>query len=105
MGTDRLAASTALDDAAWRVVGLHLAADELPPGDPMRNRLLDEAAVLRRRLAEVSALDQPHICPPSTMTVWPVTHRARWEDRNSTTSATSSGVPSRPKGMLSRMLP
>ncbi len=68
MDPNRLAVSAAVDDAAWRTVELQLAADELPPGDPERNRLLDAAAALRRRI-EALALDQPHICPPSTMTV------------------------------------
>jgi hypothetical protein len=50
MDSDRLAVSAAVDDAAWRIVELRLAADDLPPGDSERDRLLREAAVLRRRL-------------------------------------------------------
>ena len=50
MDSDRLAVSAAVDDAAWRIVALQLAAGELPPGDSQRNRLLDEAAALRRQL-------------------------------------------------------
>ncbi len=68
MDTDRLAVSTAVDDTAWRIVALRLAAVELPPGDSQRDRLLDEAAKLRRRI-EALALDQPHIWPPSTTMV------------------------------------
>ena len=50
METDRLAVSAAVDDAAWRIIALQLAADDLPAGDPERGRLLREAAILRRRL-------------------------------------------------------
>ncbi len=60
MDSDRLAVSAAVDDAAWRIVALQLAAGELPPGDSQRDRLLDEAAALGRRLKAL-ALDQPHI--------------------------------------------
>ena len=42
----------------------------------------------------------PSNCPPSTAIVCPVTQRACGEARNSATSATSSGVPRRPNGML-----
>jgi hypothetical protein len=50
MDLDRLEVRTAMDDAAWRIVALQLAAGELPPGDSQRDRLLDEAAALRRQL-------------------------------------------------------
>jgi hypothetical protein len=56
MDSDRLAVSTAVDDAAWRIVELRLAAGELPPDDSKRKRLLDEAASLRRWF-EALALD------------------------------------------------
>ena len=42
----------------------------------------------------------PSNCPPSTASVCPVIQRACGEARNSATSAISSGVPIRPKGML-----
>jgi len=60
------------------------------------------AAAARRRS---EAAPQPSIWPPSTTMVCPVTQRAKGEARNIATSATSSGVPSRPKGMLARMRP
>lgn len=50
MNTDRLAVGAAVDDAAWRIVELHLAADEMALGDPKRAPLLDEASTLRRRI-------------------------------------------------------
>ncbi len=69
MDIETSAVSATVDDAAWRIVACWLAAEELPPGDPERGRLLDEAARLRRRIEALAVLDQPHICPPSTMTV------------------------------------
>lgn len=45
----------------------------------------------------------PSICPPSTAITCPVTQRAWSEARNSATSAISSGVPMRPKGMRLRV--
>ncbi len=56
MDSDRLAVSTALDDAAWRIVALQLAAGELPPGDSQRDDLLDEAEALRRRLKTLAVI-------------------------------------------------
>jgi hypothetical protein len=56
MDSDRLAVSTALDDAAWRIVALQLAAGELPPGDSQRDLLLDEAAALCRQLKAVAVV-------------------------------------------------
>src|SRR5579885_1718766 len=56
--------------------------------------------------AAVEAHGMPYLnssCPPSTVTICPVTQAASGEARNSTTFATSSGCPSRPNGMLSRM--
>ena len=38
-------------------------------------------------------------CPPATEMVWPVTHDASGEARNSATLATSSGRPMRPNGI------
>lgn len=40
------------------------------------------------------------VIPPSTTTVWPVTKRAFSEQRNRTTSATSSGAPTRARGVM-----
>src|SRR5439155_25436960 len=40
------------------------------------------------------------IVPPSTGKLWPVIHRARSESRNTTSSATSSGSPTRPSGIF-----
>lgn len=45
----------------------------------------------------------PTSCPPSTTMVWAVTQLALSEARKSTTSATSSGLPIRPKGMLANV--
>ncbi len=56
MDSDRLAVSTAVDDAAWRIVALQLAAGELPPGDSQRDGLLDEAAAVRRQLEALALL-------------------------------------------------
>jgi len=44
----------------------------------------------------------PLCWPPSTGTQAPVIQAARGEARNTTTSATSCGVPSRPQGMVAR---
>lgn len=41
-------------------------------------------------------------CPPSTTSAWPVTKAASSEARKATTAATSSGVPKRAIGILSR---
>ena len=45
----------------------------------------------------------PSSWPPSTMSTCPVIQRAPREARNSATSATSSALPKRPKGMLFRV--
>jgi uncharacterized protein (DUF1330 family) len=72
----------------------------LPCGKPRPCRTSRSSWAARR----ADARRPPHsIWPPSTTMVWPVTQRAAGEARNSTTSATSSGVPSRPKGMPARM--
>ena len=43
--------------------------------------------------------DQPSVCPPSTVSVWPVTQAAASLQRNRATLATSSGRPRRPQGI------
>lgn len=43
--------------------------------------------------------DQPNTSPPSTIRFWPVTARAQGEAKNSTASATSSGVVTRPSAV------
>ena len=40
------------------------------------------------------------VIPPSTTRVWPVMNRARSEHKNTMTSATSSGSPTRPAGVV-----
>src|SRR5207244_13658578 len=45
----------------------------------------------------------PLYCTPSTASVTPDIQEARLDERKTTAAATSSAVPSRPKGMLLRM--
>jgi hypothetical protein len=82
---------------------------------PPRNITLVDATVLvsflnigaliwhARRFAEVSA-HTPRVQPPSTGSVTPVTNDAAGDARNATAAANSSGVPIRPRGILSTIL-
>jgi hypothetical protein len=55
-----------------------------------------------RRFAEVTAsYNSPRTQPPSTGSVTPVTNDAAGDARNATTAPNSSGVPIRPRGILS----
>lgn len=52
------AIAAAVDDAAWRIVELELEAAALPPSDPRRAPLEQDAAMLRRRIEQL-LLDEP----------------------------------------------
>jgi hypothetical protein len=94
----------------WRTEGRIESEDIVPPikcqmeRPPMKRGANALRTVLTMRWRRNAVGDYaPNICPPSTLTVWPVTQAASGEHRNSTRLATSSGLPMRPNGMLLSM--
>ncbi len=53
MSATKIAVEAAINDACWRIIDLEIAADGLPPFDPRRGPLLEEAAMLRRRIEQL----------------------------------------------------
>ncbi len=61
MDNDKPRLGAAVDEAAWRIVELNLAVDQLPPDAPERGLLLDEAAGLWRRIDALLLRLAPHL--------------------------------------------